>query len=376
MSMEKSVEDAGFVSEHFQAILADSQAIINNRASAPAPVPDAAQEQAILDEVVPDVVVQQAASVSREPVVKTVKKLDFSKISNGINRSRKANGYPVVGLQSCYKARMHAINLADKEMLTNNNYNPIERFTELMNITYANISEMSIPKPSFETWAKITSMSDIQNLHFGMYAATYPNPSEIKINCDNKKCGKEVTMVLSPNDFIVIKDEETMNRINEVITTCNNLATLREKNKAFELIKKSMGDGIINFYVRGALSVYDYMEAFKDFNTQEIANNFTLIGLVAMIEYAEVIDADETEATGVPTYIKVERRRDLFDLFKQDFLEPSWGDEIAEVQSSRAENYSIEYKTPKTTCPHCNSIVDEKFVNVENMLFFKLNGAK
>ena len=126
MSMEKSVEDAGFVSEHFQAILADSQAIINNKVSAPVPAMSAAQEQAILDEAAPDVVVQQATSASREPVVKTVKKLDFNKISNGINRSRKANGYPVVGLQSCYKARMHAINLADKEMLTNNNYNPIE----------------------------------------------------------------------------------------------------------------------------------------------------------------------------------------------------------------------------------------------------------
>ena len=376
MSMEKGVEDAMFVSENFQNLLRESQTLANTQVETIPVQIKVEQEQAVLEASSPAVVVQQSNTASREPVVKTVKKLDFTKLANGINRNRRANGYPVVGLQSCYKARMHSINLSDKEMLTNGNYNPIERFGVLMNIIYSNISEMSIPKPSFETWAKITSMSDIQNLEFGIYAATYPNPSEIKINCDNKKCGKEVAMMLSPNDFIVIKDEETLARINEVITSCNNLTALREKNKSFELIKKTMGDGIVNFYVRGALSVYDYMEAFKDFNTQEIAANFTLIGLVAMIEYAEILDADESEATGVPTYIKVERRRDLFDLFKLDFVSPEWGDEIADVQSSRAEPYNIEYKTPKTTCPHCNQIVDEKFVNVENMLFFKLNGAK
>jgi hypothetical protein len=90
--------------------------------------------------------------------------------------------------------------------------------------------------------------------------------------------------------------------------------------------------------------------------------------MLSILDKIYIKDATDGE------YTEVESVRDMFDVLTSTIFLPDWADEIYKFNETKAEPYSIEFKLPKTTCPHCNTIQNERAVNVENLLFFKLRG--
>ena len=70
--------------------------------------------------------------------------------------------------------------------------NLADRYAEIAKIIYNNIEDMSITKPSFSNWLKITALTDLETLLFGLFASTYPKESEVTIGCENRKCEKDI----------------------------------------------------------------------------------------------------------------------------------------------------------------------------------------
>ena len=300
------------------------------------------------------------------------KAFDFDKFS--ANKSKMEPTYNVIALNSGYKVSMRAISLSIKEAMVENqkNNNFYDRELQSATAIYNCIHSMNITKPTFKTWCDITAYQDLATLQYGMLARTYPRPFEFEFSCTNDNCtsDKPIKVSIIADDFVAISDEDTSNRIGEVIQECKTIADLREKNHVFESCRSVIDDSDdkIIIDIRKSFSVTNILDTVQAFSSREIQKSSAIIFFLAAIESIFVLD-EETE-----DYVQFSEPRQIFNVMTANWFKPSWSDYIEKKVDEYAKPYQINYQIPATTCPNCNHKQAPKPINVESLLFFKMTG--
>ena len=305
------------------------------------------------------------------------KKYDFNKLNTA--KAKIEPVYNVIALNSGYKASMRSISLSIKEAMVENqkNTNFYDRELQSATAVYNCIHSMNIDKPTFQTWCDSTAYQDINTLQYGMLARTYPRPFEFAFTCTNDKCkasdeksDARINISVTAEDFIAISEEETVNRISEIIQECKTLNDLREKNHVFNSVRSVVddSDNKIIIDIRNAFSVTNILDTIQAFSSKEMQNSASIIFFLAAIENILIFNEEDG------CYDEFSEPRQIFNIMKSDWFQPAWSDFIEKKVDEYSKPYQVTYQIPTTSCPHCGKKQSAKPVNIEQLLFFKMTG--
>lgn len=249
------------------------------------------------------------------------------------------------------------------------------------------ISKSSKKHPTFLEWMKMTKISDIETLFFGLFDATWPGESEYHMTC--LRCKNEFPHTV-PNSKLITRiseqfDKKDPDRIIAGETDPRKVKSIKVGNIES---KKVLNNGI---YVKIRIpTVFEYanslraIESNMDIDSKGVEDTddpawFTL----AMIPYVfqlglpviSNIKKEDGSSKKTIEYHLIEDRNMIASILKD--LDPDNYDLLYRGENLNKIFYldSITFHIPKTKCanPKCKADLKEVYIPMENMFFLKIN---
>jgi len=234
----------------------------------------------------------------------------------------------------------------------------VDAILEKINFINNHIVDSSIGKMRLSQCIKVISYHDIETLYYALYAATYPENSEINRHCS--RCNQEYFITMNTRD-ILRNPEDFVNdakNIKDNVTTYDILRNSSLLNKIVQ--KRCLGGRVIVDIKHPTIESYcATMNAIKP----EIMNKYssTLIDMAYSISklYVRKSGNDYIEITDPNVII------DTLSKIKDINLRYELLDMIEEIKPNALPSYG--YKT--TICPNCGNKDESTSFNMDDLLF-------
>ena len=96
--------------------------------------------------------------------------------------------YQVICFQSGYKAEMSALGAKEIQDLLSDDLDTYSYQKKYYQLVFSHVEDTSVGKLDFDTWMKITSLFDLETLLFGIYCTTFPYNNKFTITCNSDIC--------------------------------------------------------------------------------------------------------------------------------------------------------------------------------------------
>ena len=303
-----------------------------------------------------------------EFVEKTVfnQKEDYDAVFN------KKSVFDVVACQSAYSASMSAFNMSDVNSIMNSNVDRYKSRQRMYKAVFNHIEAMSIPKPGFNDWLKITSFGDWDTLLFGIYAQTFPDNNDFDIKCGH--CGKETSVTIDNNALIETKDADIYGKIKEVVSGLNDPMMLVEGSQVHKFERVMLNDSKCVVEVQTP-SLEDYLTILKNTDPQVLENYAETISVMMFIKNFYLPNLAASKATGSAKYSKVAMGgTEILNVLTK--LSVNDGKQLEKIIEDRIEKYAISYSINNAVCQHCKDTLESITVDLETLLFTRINKDK
>jgi hypothetical protein len=331
-----------------------------------------------------DVEVQQIEAKPADPSIVKDVDVDFEKmlenfdkikiIDNGIQATQTINRfintkptYNVVALQSAYEAKMSALTMVDKSNIRNSTDTPHAVRRKIYEIIYNHIETMSVQKPAFEDWLKVTSYWDVETLLFGIYAQTYSHNNSFDITCP--VC-KEKNRVRADAEVLVqVRDPDSYQQVRDIIAEVSNWTELKGKSQVGQTIRFMLPKSK-TIVIAKSPSLYEHLNMLKSYNPS-IPSVGEVFAFSLFIKELLIPDMDQV-TKGNAVFAKVTGRDDIHRVVTKmnSDDEDYFNDKIREL----SDKFKIEFALEKFNCttPGCTKEFDQIPLDIENLLFFRI----
>jgi len=305
-------------------------------------------------------------------------KLDIVEVSdieiqNNISSiiSHKKSSTSVICFQSGYQASLSAATFAELRSLRASVTSIYEQQKKMYRLIYDHIESMSIKKPSFAEWLKLTSYGDIQTLLFGMYSQTFTDSNSFTFKCTNEVCGKETTVEVQNESLINFKDDSIFKEREKILYS-----------NPIESIKNSL----VNHSERVLLNISkivmelkiptldDHLFLLKS-TPQNLLDAFPeTIGTLVFLKKVLIPNVRLFNETGKLQYSPITNTETKFTILKGLTVED--GNKLSEEITKLDKKYEISYKIKGASCQHCKELFEPIEVNLEELLFLAMAPKK
>lgn len=295
-------------------------------------------------------------------------------IDNGIQATQTINRfintkptYNVVALQSAYEAKMSALTMVDKSNIRNSTDTPHAVRRKIYEIIYNHIETMSVQKPAFEDWLKVTSYWDVETLLFGIYAQTYSHNNSFDITCP--VC-KEKNRVRADAEVLVqVRDPDSYQQVRDIIAEVSNWTELKGKSQVGQTIRFMLPKSK-TIVIAKSPSLYEHLNMLKSYNPS-IPSVGEVFAFSLFIKELLIPDMDQV-TKGNAVFAKVTGRDDIHRVVTKmnSDDEDYFNDKIREL----SDKFKIEFALEKFNCttPGCTKEFDQIPLDIENLLFFRI----
>jgi len=277
--------------------------------------------------------------------------------------------FTVTCCQSGYWASMSGLTLAEKNAINNSDGGSIFQFRQkLYHTVYNKIQAMSIPKPNFNNWLKITSFNDLATLLFGIYCQTFIDNNDFDITCG--KCGKTTSVTVNNQSLVEVRDRSVFEKRDEIIGTIENGEQLVANSIVHKDERIMLNESKIIVDV-ATPSLHDHLtllQSSKQETLQEYADTFSAM---LFISHLYMLNIRETYNTGKPAYYEIDDKARLLNILLK--LSNNDGEQLENAIQEKLGKYQINYEIHNVTCSHCKSQLPGIPVDMENILFTRLN---
>ena len=239
-----------------------------------------------------------------------------------------------------------------------------EDFRSVLNMVYNHIVS---PKPkTFKEWVMSISFFDYENLFFAIYIASFNGVNYIPIECDSSRCPNKVRTYLTDNipfmDMVEFKNDKIKSNFMEIYNS-----------EVYDPVGLTISD-IVPISERIAIgfklpSLYDALIEPRYFNGEFLKKYNSTINVLPYIDNIYEIDNESKKL--IPFAYKIyannqaksiRSRVTIYDSILKSFTPDEYnliGGIVAEINDKRYRDY-ITYKIPKTECPYCGNIIEER----------------
>jgi hypothetical protein len=301
--------------------------------------------------------------------------------SKSIIASSANTYYSVIALHSGYKANMLALHYLDKSRLNTVSEDMYNDRHRLFRLIYDKIENMSLPKPKFEDWLKMTALSDLPPLLYGIYAASYPSSQTFDISCN--KCKGKSTVPTNPESIISVYDDEAYKQVSEILNNVKTIEELLQVAPLYEQRKLPIAEKRSVVVIKEP-TLWDFLEMARFFKgrEEEFKDYDVLLERALYVRYILIPDIALKKKTGENTMLKVS---DLEIIIK--FLASLEDDESTKLIDAASEElnskFDVRFEIPKFNCKHthtaedgssqlCKNEIGPIPLDMEQLLFFRI----
>lgn len=276
--------------------------------------------------------------------------------------------FTVICCQSGYTADMSGLTLAEKNAINNSNGDIFQMRQRLYKTVYNKIHSMSIPKPDFNNWLKITSFNDLSTLLFGIYCQTFIDNNEFDITCG--KCEKTTSVTIDNQSLVEVRDRATYEKRDEIISSIKTGEELVAASIVHKDERVMLNDSKIIVDV-STPSLHDHLALLKVSNQQTLQEYADAFSAMLFISHMYMLDVGQTYNTGRATYYEVSDKAKLLNILLK--LSSRDGEQLENAIEEKLGKYKIDYEIHNVTCSHCKSKLPGIPVDIETILFTRIN---
>lgn len=227
-----------------------------------------------------------------------------------------------------------------------------------LNILNNHITGSSIGKMRLSQLIKVVSYYDIETLYYALYAASYPNISEISRTCS--KCGQEYFINMNTRD-ILRNPEDFVKEAKDIRDNVTTYEILREKSLLNKEIKKACANGNIIVVMRHP-SIESYINTMNNL-TQETIRKYSnsMIDIIYSISKIYVRDNGHN-------YIEIIDPNVIMDVISK-VKDANLKYELLDMLEDLRPNALPSYGYKATMCPECGYKDESIPFNMEDLLF-------
>jgi len=230
---------------------------------------------------------------------------------------------------------------------------------------------MSIVKPSYSEWLKITSINDFDTLLFGLYSQTFPDTNNFEITCGH--CGNNTDVEIDNNSLIKVMDDEVYDKIDEVVNSVKDKVDLVNKSLVNTTKRIILPESKIMVDIR-IPSLHNQLTILKSVTDKLLQNYSESIMIMVFIKDIYMLDIEGTRRSGSAKYYKLGNQpKDVLDLLIK--LSVNDGKYLEKVISKRSEKHSIAYEINGAVCDKCEEELDSLEVDLRRVLFTRIEKA-
>ena len=296
--------------------------------------------------------------------------LDTTKIAKPAPTVFKGSNptYQVTLNQSAYIAHMEGLKFPDVFNINSSIGNDYESALKKYRTYYEKVSYNSIGINSFEEFAAMTSLFDVETIAFGILNQTFPGKIKYNITCRN--CQETMEEVPIANDKLIeVKNDDVYKQVAGIINSIDN----PEKANKLSLINKveriqlEESMTILDIRIPTIEDHLNILAELRSVSTEEEMDRFS--SFLLFIKTAYVLDAKETLRAGKPIFIEYKDRASILNIVR-DFSIKDAGKASEYIESKEEEN-RISYAIKSFPCRNCHEEIGEVNVDIENLLFLE-----
>jgi len=276
--------------------------------------------------------------------------------------------FTVICCQSGYTANMSGLTLAEKNAINNSDGDIFQMRQKLYQTVYKKIHSMSIPKPDYNNWLKITSFNDLSTLLFGIYCQTFIDNNEFDITCG--KCGKNTSVVVNNKTLIEVRDRKTYEKRDEIISSIKTGEELVAASIVHKDERVMLNDSKIIVDV-STPSLHDHLALLKISNQKTLQEYADAFSAMLFISHMYMLDLNQTYNTGNATYYEITDKARLLNILLK--LSNKDGEQLENAIEEKLGKYKIDYEIHNVTCSHCKTKLPGIPVDIETILFTRIN---
>lgn len=216
----------------------------------------------------------------------------------------------------------------------------------------------SIGKMRLSQLVKVVSYYDIETIYYALYAATYPDESEINRACG--RCGSDY-YIKANTRHLLLNSEDFAKEAGDIRDNVTTYAKLLETTVLNRVVKKTLMDGNVIVYLKHP-SIESYINTDNRLNPDALKNyQSTLIDICYSVdklllrkrgnEYVEFKDPN----TIIDVLQKLKNEDLMYELL----------DAIEEIRPNALPSFGYR----KTVCPHCGYSEPQQSFSIQDLLF-------
>lgn len=224
-------------------------------------------------------------------------------------------------------------------------------------------------KVPFDVWLKSIKFTDINDLYFAVYKASFLGANTVPYSCPKRNCNHVFMEEYPLDDMVKYKDDTVKERVQELL----NGETTIDGTEDIEIVSMSehyaaglKNPSLYNVVFEPSLLDEKFTDKYSDF-----------LAFMSYVDEIYYIDKESKEL--VPIDISIPDPRNTVKAYKNKVMQYSKifrtlsGDQLMNFRASLqkfSRNYElIDYVIPSATCPKCGSQIKEEITDPEVMLF-------
>lgn len=215
---------------------------------------------------------------------------------------------------------------------------------------------------------KITSFNDLSTLLFGIYCQTFIDNNDFDVTCGN--CGKTTSVTVNNQSLIEVRDRSIYAKLDEIISNVENGEELIANSIVHKDERIMLNESKIIVDV-ATPSLYDHLNLLnssKQETLQEYAETFSAM---LFISHLYMLDLRETYKTNKASYYEIDDKGRLLGVLLK--LTNNDGEQLEKAIENKLGKYQINYEIHNVTCSHCKTKLPGIPVDLENVLFTRIN---
>jgi hypothetical protein len=270
--------------------------------------------------------------------------------------------------QSGYSAHMSGLTLAEKNAINNSNLDLYGSKQKLYKTIYNKIENMNFDKPKFDDWLKMTAIGDWNTLLFGVYCQTFIDNNEFNITCGN--CGKVTEVVVDNCSLVEAKDKDVYAKIDEIVASNKTPQDLVESAYLYKSTRIMLNDSKIILDLK-IPSLWDNLKLIRSTSSKTLQEYSETLSLMMFITHMYMLDVQTTYNTKEPTYYEIKDKDKILSTLLK--LSNTDGEVLEDEIENKLGKYNINYQIHNARCAHCHDLIDDIPVDMETVLFTRIN---
>ena len=296
--------------------------------------------------------------------------LDTSKIAKPAPAHFLNNNptYQVALNQSAYIAHMTGLKFPDVFNINSSVSNDYESHLKKYTTYYDKIAYSSIGLKSFEEFAAMTSLFDVDTLAFGILNQTFPGKIKYNITC--RHCNQTMNEVAISNDtLITVKDEEVYRQVGKVISSIDSTDKADEYSLVNKVTRIQLEESKTILDIR-IPTVQDHLNVLAELRSAaqeeeyQRSSNYLLF-----VKAAYVLDPKESLIQGRPVFVEYVDRVSILDIVRSFSIADAA--QANEYIDNKEYEYHISYAIPSFPCRNCKKEVGDVNIEVDELLFLE-----